>query len=168
MKVLAAFVLLAGIVAVSDAQATFSATSLDVLAGGNDCGGCPCSGPNSGRYLITWLLPNCKKFTQDEAINYCQRNGMKAISLETNAKAEETFRLLAANRQRYYWTGGRVNHRDTLSPGPTAKSHETSHSGPKLEEGDEVCVAVLNNFYNDGIRYHDVSCHHTKPTICER
>merc|ERR1711915_655174 len=27
---------------------------------------------------------------------------------------------------------------------------------------DEACIAVLNNFYNDGIVWHDVACHHVK------
>ena len=34
------------------------------------------------------------------------------------------------------------------------------------QEG-EPCLAVLNNFYNDGIKWHDVACHHEKPFICE-
>jgi len=38
---------------------------------------------------------------------------------------------------------------------------------PDNREGDEFCLAVLNNFYNDGVKFHDVSCHHLKPTICE-
>ena len=38
---------------------------------------------------------------------------------------------------------------------------------PDNRETDEVCLAVLNNFYNDGVRFHDVSCHHRKPIICE-
>uniref|UniRef100_A0A2P2I8Y0 CD209 antigen-like n=1 Tax=Hirondellea gigas TaxID=1518452 RepID=A0A2P2I8Y0_9CRUS len=32
---------------------------------------------------------------------------------------------------------------------------------------DEACIAVLNNFYNDGIKWHDVACHHVKPWVCE-
>ncbi|XP_071535617.1 P-selectin-like [Panulirus ornatus] len=32
---------------------------------------------------------------------------------------------------------------------------------------DEACLAILNNFYSDGIKWHDVACHHTKPWICE-
>jgi len=32
---------------------------------------------------------------------------------------------------------------------------------------DEACIAVLNNFYADGIRWHDVACSHKKPIICE-
>jgi hypothetical protein len=38
---------------------------------------------------------------------------------------------------------------------------------PDNREGDEVCVAVLNNAYGDGIKFHDVSCRHAKPIICE-
>jgi hypothetical protein len=28
-------------------------------------------------------------------------------------------------------------------------------------------LAILNNFYNDGIKWHDVACNHEKPFICE-
>ena len=38
---------------------------------------------------------------------------------------------------------------------------------PDNREGNEFCVAILNNFYSDGIKFHDVSCHHTKPALCE-
>ena len=31
----------------------------------------------------------------------------------------------------------------------------------------ELCIGVLNNFYADGVVWHDVACHHKKPTICE-
>lgn len=31
----------------------------------------------------------------------------------------------------------------------------------------ENCLAVLNQFYNDGVNWHDVACHHKKPWICE-
>ncbi|XP_040568921.1 C-type lectin BfL-1 isoform X2 [Lepeophtheirus salmonis] len=186
MKVLAALVLLAGIVQFADAQNGFFSNLFGRFGrqgfnnnnnNNRDCGGCPCSGPNSGRYLVTWLLPNCKKFTQGEAIQYCQRNGMKAISLDSNAKAEETFRLLAKDTQRYYWTGGKVNHRDQSVTWPNGQTSRNipfwSPTGarrvpqPDNREGNEFCLAVLNNFYSDGIKYHDVSCHHVKPTICE-
>lgn len=32
---------------------------------------------------------------------------------------------------------------------------------------DESCLSILNNFYNDGIKWHDVACHHVKPFVCE-
>ncbi|GJQ86457.1 hypothetical protein Trydic_g10364 [Trypoxylus dichotomus] len=31
----------------------------------------------------------------------------------------------------------------------------------------ENCLAVLNNFYKDGVNWHDVACHHRKPFVCE-
>jgi hypothetical protein len=31
----------------------------------------------------------------------------------------------------------------------------------------ENCLAVLNNFYNDGVHWHDVACHHKKSWVCE-
>lgn len=31
----------------------------------------------------------------------------------------------------------------------------------------EHCLAILNQFYNDGVNWHDVACHHRKPFVCE-
>lgn len=36
-----------------------------------------------------------------------------------------------------------------------------------LQGNDESCLSMLNNFYNDGIKWHDVACHHVKPFVCE-
>lgn len=36
-----------------------------------------------------------------------------------------------------------------------------------LQGNDESCLSILNNFYNDGIKWHDVACHHVKPFVCE-
>ena len=39
---------------------------------------------------------------------------------------------------------------------------------PDNREGNEFCLAVLNNFYdNEGIAFHDIACYHRKPVICE-
>ena len=32
---------------------------------------------------------------------------------------------------------------------------------------DEACLAVLNNHYDDGIRWHDVACHMRSVIVCE-
>ena len=38
-----------------------------------------------------------------------------------------------------------------------------------LVEGkhDEACLAVLNNFYADGVVWHDIACYHEKYFVCE-
>jgi len=33
--------------------------------------------------------------------------------------------------------------------------------------GDEACIGILNNFYKDGIKWHDIECRHKKPVICQ-
>ena len=43
----------------------------------------------------------------------------------------------------------------------------TPEAQPDNRDGNEICIGVLNNFYADGIKWHDVSCHHRKPTVCE-
>ncbi len=32
---------------------------------------------------------------------------------------------------------------------------------------DEACLAVLNNEYGDGIKWHDVACHRRARIVCE-
>jgi hypothetical protein len=46
-------------------------------------------------------------------------------------------------------------------------SAEPPRAQPDNRDGNEICLAVLNNFYADGIKWHDVACHHKKPTFCE-
>lgn len=36
-----------------------------------------------------------------------------------------------------------------------------------INQTPESCVAVLNNIYKDGIKWHDIACYHPKPYICE-
>jgi len=32
---------------------------------------------------------------------------------------------------------------------------------------EEACIGILNNVYNDGIKWHDIECRHKKPIICQ-
>jgi hypothetical protein len=60
-----------------------------------------------------------------------------------------------------------------FAPSNSNQFHDWSQTGgagvrqPDNREGGESCMAVLNNFYGDGIKWHDVACHHEKPIICE-
>ncbi len=51
--------------------------------------------------------------------------------------------------------------------------HEWSHTGgngrpqPDNRVGGESCLAVMNNFYQDGIKWHDVHCTEEKAIVCE-
>jgi len=143
--------------------------------GGGRCGGG--NQPNhqfQGQgYLVSWKL-GCTSFTQGGGESFCRANGMRPISLDSSAKEREFLGLVGREGQRYFWTGGKVSGRNIRWPsGRSYNNVNWSNTGganrpqPDNREGDEVCLAVLNNFYNDGVRFHDVSCHHRKPIICE-
>lgn len=38
---------------------------------------------------------------------------------------------------------------------------------PDNREFDEYCLALLNNFYGDGLKLHDITCDYAKPIACE-
>lgn len=155
----------------------------NAVRGGRAQGGgrCGSSAPNhrfGGRdYLVSWRV-GCTSFTQGEGAAYCRNNNMRPVSLDSPAKEAEFLGLVRNERQKYFWTGGNVNHGRNPSvswpSGRTTSSGRWSNTGgagrpqPDNREGNESCLAVLNNFYNDGVKFHDVSCHHRKPIICEQ
>jgi len=143
--------------------------------GGGSCGGGNKANHEFGgqSFLLSWRV-GCTSFTHSEGESFCRANGMRPISLDSSAKEREFLRLVASDRQKYFWTGGNV--RDGNISWPSGRSYNNvawSHTGgasrpqPDNREGNEFCVAVLNNFYRDGVKFHDVSCHHRKPVICE-
>merc|ERR1739848_483599 len=143
-------------------------------------GRCSANQPNhdfGGKsYLVSWRS-GCTSFSHGEGAAFCRSVGMQPLSLDTPAKERHFTGLVAQERQKYFWTGGNVNHGRNPSirwpSGRTTTSRLWSNTGganrpqPDNREGNENCLAVLNNFYNDGVKFHDVSCHHRKPVICE-
>ncbi|XP_040576585.1 uncharacterized protein [Lepeophtheirus salmonis] len=139
--------------------------------------------PDGSKYIMTFLN-GCSNFTAQEADDYCRANAGRAISLDTTDKANYINNILAQNAQRYLWTGGRIDHNAGVVTWPSGAREGYqrgkrfwSYTGgasktedvpqPDNRDGNEVCIAILNNFYADGIRWHDVACHHRKPTICQ-
>ena len=48
-------------------------------------------------------------------------------------------------------------------PPPHFYQHREAKQGGK----DEGCIGILNDFYSDGIKWHDIECRHKKPIICQ-
>lgn len=150
-------------------------------------GRCPSSGPNHSfggqNFVISWQNGGrnaCGQFTGGEARAYCSSVGMRPINLDSDAKAQHFIGLLARDRgQTYFWTGGSVDHRGGRVNWGNGRSQainsirywsRTGGNGrpqPDNREGRETCLGVLKNVYNDGTVFHDISCHHRKPVICE-
>merc|ERR1711955_197130 len=126
-------------------------------------------------YLVSWRL-GCTSFTQSGAESFCRKSNMRPISIDSSVEEREFLGLVGRENQKYFWTGGKLSGRGSSIQWPSGRRYNSvnwSRTGgankpqPDNREGNEFCLAVLNNFYNDGIVFHDVSCHHAKPTICE-
>merc|ERR1712226_1315213 len=85
----------------------------------------------------------------------------------------------------WFWSGSGVKMAPTNStpPGWTYQpwsdtGHKTQfNNGLKVAQPDnaefdingsvEACMGILNDIYQDGIKWHDIACYHTKPYVCE-
>jgi len=72
----------------------------------------------------------------------------------------------SANQARLNPTNGAAFH-DWSSTGGTGQRQPDNREQTQQGGAQEACLAVLNNFYGDGVKWHDVACHHEKPIICE-
>merc|ERR1719312_845117 len=126
-------------------------------------------------YLLTWRTGR-NNFAWQEGVSYCRSQGMKLISLDSKEKADHFLSLVGRDRAPYFWAGGEVSgnsrelkwlngNKETISKGQHPWSF-TGRTGPQ-PDGGERCLAILNNVYRDGVKFHDVACHHRKPVICE-
>ncbi len=81
--------------------------------------------------------------------------------------------LQPPNENGWFWSGSGSK----IGPTSARNTGDWSHTGgygqaqPDNREAaqgnDESCLSILNNFYNDGLKWHDVACHHLKPFVCE-
>ncbi|KAJ9583435.1 hypothetical protein L9F63_022221 [Diploptera punctata] len=143
--------------------------------------------PHTANLEVDWL----------DGRNYCRQRCMDLVSLETNSENEfikkrkvkyiwtsgrlcdfkgcdrPDLKPLPING--WFWTAelkklapsnNRVQNDWMVGAGiqiPQPDNREAmQQNGP-----NENCLAILNNFYNDGVNWHDVACHHRKPFVCE-
>jgi len=128
-------------------------------------------------YLLSWKEGQ-SHLSWSQARSFCSRNGLRMVSLDIPAKREHFLQLAASEGQDFFWTGGRLSsdkrsltwengRREAISRGVHPWSF-AGLRGPQPDgQGSEDCLAVLNNLYNDGVKFHDVGCSHDKPTVCE-
>jgi len=128
-------------------------------------------------YFLSWKEGQ-NHFSWSQARNYCSGKGMRIVSLDSTAKKEHFLQLVQSEGVTFMWAGGQISSdkrtltwengsRETIARG----SHPWSFAGlrgPQPDgQGSEDCLALLNNLYNDGVKFHDVGCSHDKSTVCE-
>lgn len=84
----------------------------------------------------------------------------------------------------WFWSGSGVKMAPTNGNPPgwryqpwSTTGHKTKLRGAPVPQPDnaefdinesvEACMGILNDIYEDGIKWHDIACYHTKPFICE-
>ncbi|XP_053635133.2 pulmonary surfactant-associated protein D-like [Cherax quadricarinatus] len=129
-------------------------------------------------YYFSWRHDGKRKYTGDAAARVCTSLGRGWYPVGISSQDEIIYisGIVGRDRLEYIWTGGRRSGSGFIwLNGEPFTVTDWSHTGgfrrpqpDNREGGRENCLAVLNNVYNDGIKWHDVACHHPKPVICER
>ncbi|XP_045619060.1 uncharacterized protein [Procambarus clarkii] len=130
------------------------------------------------QYYFSWRHDNGRKYTAGQAHGLCTGlgGGWQPVGISSPDELQYINSIVGSNRLQYIWTGGvRAGAGFRWLNGEPFNVNGWSHTGglrrpqpDNRENGQENCLAVLNNFYQDGIKWHDVACHHVKPVICER
>ncbi|XP_069957523.1 uncharacterized protein [Cherax quadricarinatus] len=127
-------------------------------------------------YHFSWCR-NQDTFTWEQANSYCQRlgNGFLPVSLEDADEDSFISNIIVRHPVPWIWTSGNKLGSSSWQwyPGRPLVYNNWSFTGglgrpqPDNREGNEDCLGVLKNTYNDGIAWHDITCYHKKPVICE-
>ncbi|KAK8392803.1 hypothetical protein O3P69_014916 [Scylla paramamosain] len=131
------------------------------------------------QYHFSWKALPGQVFTWNKGDEYCTSlgPGWELVSLELPDENFYISQVVAKENVKYIWLGG---FREPGSrffvwlSGGGFKGYNWSSTGgrgvpqPDNREGNEYYIALLNNFYKDGIKWHDIANSHEKPVICER
>ncbi|XP_069945881.1 uncharacterized protein [Cherax quadricarinatus] len=129
-------------------------------------------------YYFSWRHDGGVAYTGTDAARLCTSlgNGWQAVGISSQEEIDFIIAVVAGERLQYIWTGGVRTQTGFiwLNGEPFIVDDWSSTGGlgrrqpDNRESGNENCLAVLNFFYNDGVKWHDVACHHLKPVICEK
>ncbi|XP_066959243.1 snaclec 6-like [Macrobrachium rosenbergii] len=146
--------------------------------GGGLIGGLVDQSYGGSDYHFSWRHDGGQKYEWGPANHYCAKlgPGWYGVSIESYEEDKFIDSIIGGDKVKYIWTGGSLSgYGWKWASGAPFISLDWSHTGSEglpqpdnAEDGKEFCLSVLNHFYQDGIRWHDVACHHLKPIICER
>ncbi|XP_045591413.2 E-selectin-like [Procambarus clarkii] len=127
-------------------------------------------------YHLSWCRTQAT-FSWDQGNSYCSGLGrdFRLVSIESKDIDDFITDIIARHAVKFFWSGGNKRGYGVWRwlSGSLVTYSKWSHTGgngqpqPDNREGHEDCLAVMNNFYNDGIKWHDIACYHDKPVICE-
>ncbi|KAK8741954.1 hypothetical protein OTU49_002032 [Cherax quadricarinatus] len=129
-------------------------------------------------YYFSWRHDGGRQYTGNAAFGVCRSlgGGWQPVGISSPDESNYINSIVGGEGLQYIWTGAVKSGRGfAWLNGEPFNFADWSHTGgarrpqpDNREGGQENCLAVLNNFYGDGIKWHDVACHHEKAVICER
>ncbi|XP_076043840.1 L-selectin-like [Oratosquilla oratoria] len=140
-----------------------------------------------GRYafFFTWFVYGKQGLSRQQSEMFCRQRCMDLVHFDDLDVANAVMDLVEKSGVQYIWTSGTLQ--SGRNPvwywkptgkiiGPEARTYWSNTGGlnepqPDNQEGriggeTEACLAVFNNVYNDGVKWHDVACHYKKPFVC--
>ncbi|XP_045106158.1 uncharacterized protein LOC123501404 isoform X1 [Portunus trituberculatus] len=138
---------------------------------------------NGREYHLSWCSQPGRTFSYQQAESYCRSIntdghplGFHAVSLETRVEDSFITSIIRHYEVPYIWTSGyKVGPYSWKWQSCVASQYSrwsfTGRFGrrqPDNADMNEDCLAILNNFYGDGIIWHDIDCSLEKYVICER
>ncbi|XP_071535735.1 uncharacterized protein [Panulirus ornatus] len=132
---------------------------------------------NGQSYHLSWCHDGGASYSWEDAKLYCQMlgSGFRALSIEDQVEDDFISNIIHQHDIPWIWTSGNKIFTTywVWHDGSTFAYTNWSPKGgsgipqPDNRENNEKCMAVLNDFYQDGIKWHDIACHHEKHVICE-
>ncbi|XP_063887772.1 uncharacterized protein LOC135115194 isoform X2 [Scylla paramamosain] len=138
---------------------------------------------NGREYHLSWCSQPGRTFSYQQAEDYCRSLdtnghpvGFHSLSLETPVEDSFITSIIRHYEVPYIWTSGyKVSPYLWKWQSCVASQYSRwsftgrfGRSQPDNADMNENCLAILNNFYGDGIIWHDVDCSLEKYVICER
>ncbi|XP_069954378.1 uncharacterized protein [Cherax quadricarinatus] len=128
-------------------------------------------------YHFSWCHDGGRSYTWLTAVYYCAGlgNGFQPVSLESRREQDFISTIVIQHYISDVWTSGNTISSSswTWLSGASSAYTNWSRTGrrglpqPDNDEGNEQCLALLNNHYNDGVTWHDSNCNNQRHVICE-
>merc|ERR1711892_731709 len=123
-------------------------------------------------YFLSWREPWHKFEDWDwfNGRNFCRDRCMDLVSFNTPGEFEMFEEIMKRDNVTSIYTSGRkCNFQNKgIKEGPIQADNNIGITIEGLQEfHDEACLAVMNNKFGDGIKWHDVACHYRSVIVCE-
>jgi len=116
-------------------------------------------------FFINWLLENDLPYiwTSGRLCDFkgCDRPDLKPAIINGWFWTASNKKIAPTNSTPAKWEF------QPWSPTGHTKDPQPDNAEYDINKSSESCLGLLNNIYQDGVKWHDIACYHKKPFLCE-